>query len=107
MEKKKLNRKTESDLRDVLKNSYSENVISLLQAIMKYCSQTIMNYCSNNHKKEISEAYLGLCQKTLTTFARKTPSYLFDIVLNMLLKISLLKTRKSITMNENASQSLY
>ena len=39
MEINKLNRKEEPDLRDILKNSYSENLISLLQTIKKYCSR--------------------------------------------------------------------
>ena len=37
MEIKKLNRKEESDLRDVLKNSCSKHLISLLQTIKKFC----------------------------------------------------------------------
>ena len=45
MEIKKSDRKKESDLRDVLKNSCSKNLISLLQTIKKYCSK--------NHKKNI------------------------------------------------------
>ena len=41
MEIKKLNRKEESDLRDILKNSCSENLISLLQTVKKYCSKNL------------------------------------------------------------------
>ena len=39
MEIKKLNCEEESDLGEILKNSCSENFISLLQIIKKYCSK--------------------------------------------------------------------
>ena len=39
MEIKKLNRKKNPDFRDILKNSCSENLISLLQTIKKYWSK--------------------------------------------------------------------
>ena len=43
-------------LKDILKNSCSENLISLFQILMKYFSV---------NRKKMSEAYLGFCQTAM------------------------------------------
>ena len=49
-------------IRDILEKNYSENLISLLQTILKYCSK---NYY------KISKTYLGLCQTIMREFFPK------------------------------------
>ena len=70
MKIKKLNRKEESDLRDIWKNRCSENVISVLQTIKKYCSKIV---------RKISEAYLGLCQTAIAELFCENSKRLKDI----------------------------
>ena len=77
MEIKKLNRKEESDLRSVLKNSCSKNLINLLQTIKKYCSKN----CKKNIRvisRIMSNSYSGafFCQngerlKDINYFCKK------------------------------------
>ena len=59
MEIKKLNRKEKSDLRDVLKNSCSKNLISLLETIKMFCSEN----CKKNIRgifRIMSNSYVEL-----------------------------------------------
>ena len=63
MEIKKLNRKEESDLRDVLKNSCSKHLISLLQTIKKFCRKDLTRLLQTKNIKGIvritSNSYKG------------------------------------------------
>ena len=60
---KKLNCKEEPDLRDILKNSCSKNLISLLQTIKKYCSK--------NCKKNIRDIFRIISDSCSTASLRK------------------------------------
>ena len=60
---KKLNRKEESDLRDVLKHSCSKNLIILLQTIKKFCSKNLISLLQTKNIRGIfrimSNSYSG------------------------------------------------